>query len=155
LWDLIALAESATDQILDIERQSFKRAWHRESFLGEFSRSDSFNYGVKFKSTPAAEPIIAYICYRIFADEMHLLKIAVSPKWRSHGIGQWLLSKCMEEARANGAIRILLEVRPSNRAAIAMYDKMGFHTIGRRPNYYPDTREDAQVMAEGLGLAQE
>jgi [ribosomal protein S18]-alanine N-acetyltransferase len=150
LWDLVVLAPSATDQILSIERQSFKRAWHRESFLGEFSRADSFNYGVKFKNALAAEPIIAYICYRIFLDEMHLLKIAVSPEWRSQGIGEWLLSECMEKGKRKGAIRILLEVRPSNRSAIAMYDKMGFHTVGRRPRYYPDTREDALVMARDL-----
>lgn len=150
MWDLIALAESDTDQILDIEQSSFRRSWHRNSFLEELSRADSFNYGVKVKNCPAAEPIVAYVCYRVFDSEMHLLKIAVSPEWRSQGIGEWLLVKCMEKERKNRVVRILLEVRPSNRPAIAMYNKMGLHIIGRRPNYYPDTREDALIMTMDL-----
>ena len=56
----------------------------------------------------------------------------------------------MDKGKKEGAGRILLEVRPSNQPAIALYDKMDFHIIGRRPNYYPDTREDALVMAKNL-----
>lgn len=150
MWDLIALAEPDTDQILDIEQRSFKRPWHRDSFLYELTMADSFNYGVKIKNSPAVEPIVAYICYRVFDAEMHLLKIAVSPEWRSRGMGQWLLVTCMEKEKENGTIRILLEVRRSNRPAIAMYDKMGFCVIGKRRNYYPDTHEDALVMTKNL-----
>jgi ribosomal-protein-alanine N-acetyltransferase len=52
-------------------------------------------------------------------------------------------------ARSRGAERVFLEVRPSNRGAIALYDQEGFNEIGRRPRYYParDGREDAIVMA--------
>jgi ribosomal-protein-alanine N-acetyltransferase len=150
LWDLVTLVESDTDQILAIEQRSFKRSWHRNSFLEEISRSDSFNYGVKIKNSPVADPIIAYICYRILDSEMHLLKIAVSPEWRSQGIGEWLLRECAEKERKNGATRVLLEVRPSNHPAMAMYDKTGFQISGRRPNYYADTREDALLMTKNL-----
>jgi len=148
LWDLVTLAEPDADQILCIEEQSFKRSWGRRSFLAELSRTDSLNYGVKRRNSPVDEPIIAYICYRMIGDEMHLLKIAVAPEWRSRGIGSWLLRTCLEKEKHNGASGILLEVRPSNRAAIALYGKMGFRPIGRRPDYYPDTREDALVLAK-------
>ena len=150
LWSLVTLIESDTDQVLAIETRSFERSWHRSSFLYEFSRSDSHSYGVRVENSPETAPIVAYICYRIFGNEMHLLKIAVLPEWRLRGIGAWLLAECMREEKANGAYRILLEVRPSNRSAVAMYGKMGFSLIGKRRKYYPDTREDALVLAMAL-----
>jgi len=81
---------------------------------------------------------------------MHLLKIAVAPEWRSRGIGRWLLNECMREEAEKGIAQILLEVRPSNTPALAMYNRMGFWQIGKRPNYYPDTREDALVLSFNL-----
>ena len=63
-----------------------------------------------------------------------------------------LLRALIQLARTRGAQRIFLEVRPSNRRAIALYDMEGFNEIGRRPRYYParDGREDAIVMAMEL-----
>ena len=58
------------------------------------------------------------------------------------------------EAIRHGAVRVFLEVRPSNPAAIALYHDEGFNEIGRRPRYYPahDGREDAIVMARELAM---
>ena len=155
MWYIVALAESEVDQILDIEKRSFKRSWSRQSFLAELSREDSSNYGVRRRGSPKEQPIIAYICYRMIQDEMHLLKIAVSPEWRSRGIASWLLDTCLERESNSGATGILLEVRPSNHPAIALYGKMGFRTVGRRPRYYPDTREDALVMMKQIACLPE
>ena len=150
MWRLIALVETDADQILKIENRSFSRAWRRSAFIEELSRSDSFSYGVNCTDSPIDRSIIAYICYRIVCDEMHLLKIAVAPEWRSRGIGTWLLNECMKKEAARGIDQILLEVRPSNRPALAMYGRMGFWQIGKRPKYYPDTREDALVLSFNL-----
>jgi ribosomal-protein-alanine N-acetyltransferase len=59
------------------------------------------------------------------------------------------LRALLQLARSRGAKRVFLEVRPSNTAAIALYDAEGFNEIGRRPRYYParNGREDALVMA--------
>ena len=58
----------------------------------------------------------------------------------------------LDLARWHRAERVFLEVRPSNTAAIALYDSAGFNEIGKRPNYYPGPRgrEDAIVMAMEL-----
>jgi ribosomal protein S18 acetylase RimI-like enzyme len=45
---------------------------------------------------------------------------------------------------------VLLEVRSANIAAINLYKKTGFQTIGIRPNYYPQTGESALVMSKRL-----
>ena len=72
---------------------------------------------------------------------------------RPGGHGRILLRAMVQAARGRGACRVFLEVRPSNPAAIALYQDEGFNEIGRRPRYYPaanNGREDAIVMAMEL-----
>lgn len=85
-------------------------------------------------------------------DEVHLLVIAVAPERQRTGLGSRLLKSLCAEAHAAGMARLLLEVRPSNAAAIAFYNHAGFAEIGRRRGYYPahEGREDAIVMAKPL-----
>ena len=63
-----------------------------------------------------------------------------------------ILARLLDLARWHRADRVFLEVRPSNRSAIALYHSAGFNEIGKRPNYYPGprAREDALVMAMEL-----
>ncbi|MDH3872470.1 MAG: ribosomal-protein-alanine N-acetyltransferase, partial [Gammaproteobacteria bacterium] len=55
-------------------------------------------------------------------------------------------------ARRHGAEVVFLEVRPSNRAALALYGKNGFNELGVRKDYYPTEggREDALILARVL-----
>ena len=94
--------------------------------------------------------MIAYACFRIFEDEMHLLKIAVSPAMKRKGIGSWLLGRCFGMAGEKGVKKVFLEVRPSNLAAVSFYHMLGFHIIGQRPKYYSDTGENALVLIKLL-----
>jgi len=87
------------------------------------------------------------------AGEVHLLNLCVDPAVQSRGIGRRLLRALLRIARMHRASQMILEVRPSNEAAIALYHSEGFNEIGRRPRYYPATnngREDAIVMAMEL-----
>jgi ribosomal-protein-alanine N-acetyltransferase len=81
---------------------------------------------------------------------MHVLKIAVTPQWRSLGIASWLLEKSLSVNKNKGIAKSFLEVRTSNIPAIGLYQKLGFKVIGRRPHYYSDTQEDALVMINHL-----
>jgi ribosomal-protein-alanine N-acetyltransferase len=84
---------------------------------------------------------------RVF-DELHLLQLAAHPKYRRIGVCTKLLNHALEkEQRLN---HVLLEVRETNKAAIAFYKKMGFYKVGRRRRYYADTGEDALVLAKEL-----
>ena len=93
---------------------------------------------------------MAYIFVRFLTDEMHIMKIAVAPQWRNRGLGEALLSAVQTEGNRRGAATALLEVRSANIAAINLYKKTGFQTIGIRPNYYPQTGESALVMSKRL-----
>lgn len=83
------------------------------------------------------------------------MNLAVHPKARGRGIAKDLLRDTIEQAKAWGALRVLLEVRASNRVAQALYFSEGFRTVGRRPRYYTDTGEDALLMELQLGLGDE
>ena len=67
-------------------------------------------------------------------------------EFRKAGLGQKLLEAGIQEAAAKGVERILLEVRQSNKAAIRLYEKNGFQTIGLRKSYYTKPVEDAILM---------
>lgn len=150
LWEISPLQHADIDPILEIERLSFKSPWSRNSFLDELACSDAFSHVVKPETDFQQRPIIAYVCARLTIDEFHILKIAVAPDQRGRGIATRLLNHLFNLALAKGADTAFLEVRPSNTPAINLYKKAGFHFIGRRPKYYPETGEDALVMTKHL-----
>lgn len=138
------------EPLLAIEKRSFQWPWGRLSFEGELNSRESRNYIVKSVNDGAGEQLAAYAFFRRAADEVHLLKIAVTPAWRRKGIATRLLQYCFGVCAGQGATAVHLEVRPSNRAAIELYLNLGFEVIGRRHRYYADTKEDAVLMMKNL-----
>ena len=87
-----------------------------------------------------------YLMAWVVADEYHIVNIAVNPAVRRAGYGSRLLEAGLAEARSAGCVLATLEVRPSNRAAIAFYTDWGLREVGRRPRYYADNGEDALIL---------
>ena len=93
--------------------------------------------------------LIAQIGAKILLDEMHVMTVAVRPSHRRRGHARTLMKAILD---ANPQAReVHLEVRPSNTAARALYESLGFETTTRRPNYYGD--EDALLMTLDLRAA--
>lgn len=92
--------------------------------------------------------------YQQILDEGHLLGIAVVPSLRGQGLGMHLLQAALDEMRGKGCSRCLLEVRRSNRAAQALYERASFTLDGVRRDYYPPQesgeREDALLYSREL-----
>ena len=109
---------------------------------------------VKSAKADNTSQIVAYAFIRRVADELHILKIAVTPARRGHGIATWFLNSCFTMGTRQGANSVFLEVRPSNIPAVELYEKLGFKEIGRRPKYYSDSKEDALVMMKKLAKSQ-
>ena len=86
------------------------------------------------------------------AGEAHLLNVCITRDRQGRGYGGVLLDFLVTDLRARGVRTIFLEVRPSNLAAVRLYEAAGFVEIGLRPNYYPAAmgHEDARVMAMEL-----
>ena len=101
------------------------------------------------------EVIVGYVILWMSAFEVHVLNLCIATRWRGQGLGRELLQHALDIAGGHHARQILLEVRPSNTVAHALYAAMGFREIGRRPRYYParDGREDAVVMARVYDLS--
>lgn len=95
--------------------------------------------------------IAAYCVFRVIADEMELLSLAVRPEWRRQGLGRWLGRRALTLAAGGGARSAFLEVRSGNAAARRLYASLGFAETGRRPGYYKNPIEDAVVLARALG----
>ena len=140
---LRSMAGTDIDAVDTIERQIYPFPWTRGNFL------DSIAAGYDARVLVEDEQIIAYSVAMLIPDEIHLLNLTVALTRRRQGIGRWMLLTLIESAQAQGLNSMLLEVRPSNAAAQALYRTMGFEPIGLRRRYYPNfnnTREDAIVM---------
>lgn len=130
------------DAVVAIEGAVYPHPWTRGNF------SDSLAAGYHCWIVECGGEIVGYTVVMTGAGEAHLLNLSVAVSWQRRGIGRAALGFVKQLARDYGASRILLEVRPSNVPAIALYSAQGFSTIGRRRGYYPDgsAREDAVVM---------
>jgi ribosomal-protein-alanine N-acetyltransferase len=150
-WQLGTINQAdELEPILAIEQLSFRWPWGRLSFEGELSCKNACNYIAKLHANGAGEQVVAYAFFRLAADKLHLLKIAVSPAWRGQGIASRLLERCFAIREKQGATSVHLEVRPSNTPAMKLYLKLGFEVIGRQHKYYADTKEDALLMIKNL-----
>jgi ribosomal-protein-alanine N-acetyltransferase len=94
--------------------------------------------------------VSGFLIGRQVVDEAEILNLAVALSARRRGHGGALLTAAMEEFRTRGVSRVFLEVRESNAAGIAFYEKHGFSKTGRRAGYYRDTAEAAVVMEKKL-----
>ncbi len=98
--------------------------------------------------------LVAYGMLSCAVGEAHLLNLCIEPELQGKGLGQRILEVLIERAKAQGAARMYLEVRPSNYAAQHLYYKYGFNEVGMRKNYYRARkgREDAVVFAKQLDV---
>jgi ribosomal-protein-alanine N-acetyltransferase len=135
------------DQVVAIERLSFTMPWSRAAFLYEMEQ----NQVARCYVMRDGGRVLGYICLWEVADEMHITNIAVHPEERRRGIGRAMLGQVLAEARQRALRLVVLEVRPSNVEARALYESFGFRVVGRRRGYYYDTGEDALVMQAALG----
>jgi [ribosomal protein S18]-alanine N-acetyltransferase len=135
------MKEAVLEEILALEAASFSSPWNRQHFLSELASPLSFP--LIAQATDGA--VEGYICPMIVLDEGSILNVAVRPESRGRGIGRLLVEAALSDLRSRGAAFVALEVRPSNRAALSLYESLGFVATGRRIAYY-DNREDAVVM---------
>ncbi|MCC6206905.1 MAG: ribosomal protein S18-alanine N-acetyltransferase [Gammaproteobacteria bacterium] len=128
--------------VMDIERRAYDFPWTEGIFR------DCLAVGYRCHVVLRDDMIAGYGIMTAAAGESHVLNLCVDPHQRRRGLGRALLNHLIENARAAGAQTMLLEVRPSNAAGIALYEQLGFKRIGMRKDYYPAKggREDAIML---------
>jgi len=151
------------DAVLEIEAVSHLHPWTKGNFSDSLA-AGHWAYCIRPQLDQAIkgsylDPAVLWAYCVLFpaVDELHLLNITVAPKLRQLGLASRMMSAIEGVAAQQNMPRIILEVRPSNVAAIALYQKLEYEQIGIRKNYYPadpqlGSREDALVMAKSIKL---
>lgn len=127
------------DRVYEIEVASFTSPWLKEFFEMEL-KHDAYvveQHGI----------IAGFVCALQVLDECTIANIAVKDEFRRQGIAEYILKSLIEVMDSRDVRYYYLEVRATNQAAYALYNKLGFCQIGIRKNYYHDPVEDAIVMA--------
>lgn len=133
--------------IMEIERRAYEFPWT----MGIFT--DCLRVGYTAWGLEEFATLRAYCITSIAAGEAHILNLCVDPSYQGLGLGGRLLGRILDLCRKRQVERVLLEVRPSNEQAMALYHRHGFSKVGERRGYYPaqSGREDAVVMSLRLG----
>lgn len=135
------MTQDDADAIAELEEKSFAMPWSREDFWHE-AQNELATYIV----CELDGKIVAYAGAWVSFNQAEVMSVAVEPSLRGKGIGTILFGKLIEEVKLRGATAITLEVRPSNTAAIKLYESFGLKSVGRRRGYYIDNGEDALIM---------
>jgi ribosomal-protein-alanine N-acetyltransferase len=137
------MREEELDTVLEIENAIYEHPWTRGNF------ADSLRAGYQCWTYHVASRLLGYFVLIVAAGEGHLLNLSIAANSQRRGHGGALLAESIRISRELGARNVYLEVRPSNRAAQALYARFGFRHIALRRGYYPagTEREDALVFA--------
>ena len=135
-------------EVATIERSIYAAPWTEGNFV------DSLNAGycawtLRRPSTADAS-LIGYFVLMPAVDEAHLLNVSVASGWQRRGHGLFLLHRAITLAGEHNASSVILEVRPSNVRALAVYRRFGFRDHGLRRRYYPASQDDLQAREDAI-----
>ena len=140
---IVPMTADHLDELERLERICFSRPWSKR-MLGEELDNACAAFLVAEDADTGA--VLGYAGLLAMMDEGYITNVAVFPEYRRCGIAAKIIEVFMNFARANKLAFLTLEVRPSNAAAIALYQGFGFEEVGRRRNYYDLPKEDALIL---------
>ena len=143
---LLPLKKEFIDLVYAIEKRCFTMPWSKEAFL-DVLKSSILQALMMLNS---ANDVLGYVIFCEVADELQILNIAVDPDRQQKGLAAFMMTHIHSLALKHGRKYSFLEVRESNKPALALYQKFGYKPYMRRPNYYSDTSEDAILMRVSL-----
>ncbi len=125
----------------EIERRCFSEPWS-ERAIEEALESETAH----FFAALCGGKTVGYIGAYCAADECYVNNLGVLPEYRNRGIGSKLVEQAVKTAKELGMSFISLEVRPSNKSAVGLYEKYGFERVGLRRGFYSSPKEDGLIM---------
>ena len=142
---IVPMTADHLEELEKLERICFSRPWSRK-MLAEELENQCAAFLVAEDSVSGR--VLGYAGLMVVADEGYITNVAVFPEYRRQGIAAQILQVFVQFAEANRLAFLTLEVRPSNVAAIALYQGFGFEEVGRRKNYYDLPKEDALILTK-------
>ena len=128
--------------IAELEKECFADPWSQSAVI------EAAKYGTLFLVAEQNSNVVGYLGMKPVLDEGYISNVAVTASSRGKGVGSALLKKLDCYAKSNGIKTISLEVRPSNTAAISLYEKFGYKLVGRRKNFYSHPTEDGLILTK-------
>lgn len=145
------LTAADLDAVLEIQSSAPEASqWRRDEYSRMISTELAASSALFLWGGENAGQLVAFLITRQISEEVEILNLAVAPAARRRGMGSQLLRHALAAAKRDGARRAFLEVRESNQAAVAFYQRFGFSGAGRRKQYYRDPPEDALILRTNL-----
>ncbi len=136
------MSQRDLDTVTEIENRSYEYPWTSGIF------KDCLRVGYCCWVLHVEADVQAYAIMSVAVQEAHILNICVHKRFQRRGFGRALVNLLLDVAHRHRAQAVLLEVRPSNVAAIRLYRSLGFSEVGVRRQYYRGGagREDALIL---------
>jgi ribosomal-protein-alanine N-acetyltransferase len=128
-------------EVAELEAQIFSMPWTIRGFLDALHLPDTLYLTVRREGR-----LIGYCGLLQSFDEADITNVAVTEQARGQGVGREMLLELMRLGKERGISRYTLEVRAGNAAALHLYEKLGFESVGVRKNFYERPTEDAVIM---------
>ncbi len=139
--ELSEMTAQDVSEVASLERQIFTAPWSENGFLSSLRSQDTLYLIARGEGR-----LLGYCGFLQSFDEADITNVAVAPGERGRGVAYEMLSELMRRGRSRGIMRYTLEVRVGNAAAVHLYQKLGFVSVGIRKNFYEKPREDALIM---------
>ena len=139
--EIVKMTDAHVASIAELEKLCFSDPWSEVSIASELTSRLSY-----WLVALEGEQVVGYIGSQSVLGQSDMMNVAVHPDHRRKGIAEALILTLSRDLQARGNQCLTLEVRVSNVSAIALYEKLNFETVGRRPNYYRHPKEDALIM---------
>ena len=137
----VLMDESHIHGIAEMEKLCFSDPWSVNSITAELNNPLSL-----WIVAMDEDKLVGYVGSQSVMGWSDMMNLAVLPEYRRMGIGEALVEALTEKLKEKENTCLALEVRASNDPAIALYHKLGFVQVGRRPNYYRNPKEDALIL---------
>ena len=134
------LKETEINSIARIEQKCFSNPWSEDSIKSSFANKANCFYVAKKDGE-----IVGYMGLSVSLDEGYILNVATLPDYRRQGIAKALINHIIN-MYSDKLNFLTLEVRPSNTAAVKLYEGFGFEQVGERKNYYSNPTENAVLL---------
>lgn len=128
-------------QLAALEKLCFSSPWSERSIASELDNPLSY-----WLVAISGERVVGYVGSQSVMGEADMMNLAVLSDMRRVGIAQGLVERLIKALKERHVHSLTLEVRASNEPAKALYAKLGFATVGRRPRYYQNPKEDALIL---------
>lgn len=142
-WAVVPAEGALLEEVAAIEAATFgPSAWSRGDVLAAPGAAGA----LCLCALDQGQRVAGYLFATLVADDLHINTLAVRPDCRRRGVAKAMALALLDRGRAAGAALCSLEVRASNRGAVALYRQLGFAAAGRRPRFYRAPDEDALIL---------